>query len=378
VPPLDRELNRRRVSGLPVDLVRTRWHWEGPRVAANRLGLPRLEHHIWEQAERALARAAASLLEQPAVTGVLGVEHGALEALAAARRLAKTGFLAYLSPHHRTMRQWLEPEFERWPELGQGSRARVSQYAHRGNARRDEETRLADWIVTGSTFTTQSLTAAGVPAAKIMTVPLGGPEPIPANALPAAAAGPVRFAHVGLVAVHKGSHLLLRAWRRVAGRGAELHVFGKSMLPESVIRGAKESRGGASVVFHGSIPSNELRNVYLQSTILVMPTLCDGFGQVISEALAHGLPVITTRNAGAADLIRHGESGLIVPPGDEDALAEALAWCLDHPHELVDMRRAALASARARTWPVFRRDFGAALLAASAAGSDAARRWVLG
>ena len=80
----------------------------------------------------------------------------------------------------------------------------------------------------------------------------------------------------------------------------------------------------ASIRFYSTIPHVELFKQYQKADVLVFPTLCDGFGMVVTEAFAHGLPVITTNRAGAADLVRHGENGLIVPAGDAGALAQAL------------------------------------------------------
>jgi glycosyltransferase involved in cell wall biosynthesis len=115
--------------------------------------------------------------------------------------------------------------------------------------------------------------------------------------------------------------------------------------------------GGDRIYFHGSVPSAELRAAYQRASVLVFPTLCDGFGMVVSEAMACGLPVITTHNAGAKDWIRPGESGFVIPPGDADALAAALQWCADHPGDLLAMRRAALETASRYTWKDFRRSF---------------------
>jgi glycosyltransferase involved in cell wall biosynthesis len=74
--------------------------------------------------------------------------------------------------------------------------------------------------------------------------------------------------------------------------------------------------------------------------------------------MANGLPVITTANAGAADLVEEGRNGFVVPPADSEALADRIDWCLHHPRELVDMRRHmrrhAVATARRWTWSEFR------------------------
>jgi glycosyltransferase involved in cell wall biosynthesis len=74
----------------------------------------------------------------------------------------------------------------------------------------------------------------------------------------------------------------------------------------------------------------------------------------VTEAFAQGLPVITTNRAGAADLVKHGVNGLIIPAGDVNALAEALDWCITHRLELKNMRQAALETAASWQWSDYR------------------------
>jgi glycosyltransferase involved in cell wall biosynthesis len=153
--------------------------------------------------------------------------------------------------------------------------------------------------------------------------------------------------------------VLLEAWRQVAPSGAELHFYGQMLAPEGAIADAQRAPGGHGLVFHGSVGPDELRAAYRAASILILPTMCDGFGMVVSEALAHGLPVITTRNAGAADLVTDGASGYILPAGDVEGLARTLQWCLDHPRELARMRVAAWHAAARWTWHHFRRELSA-------------------
>ena len=82
---------------------------------------------------------------------------------------------------------------------------------------------------------------------------------------------------------------------------------------------------------------------------------------VVTEALAHALPVITTDQAGAVDLITEA-NGIVVPAGDPAPLADALRWCLDNRRRLAEMRHHALEAARRRQWSDYRRDLGKALL----------------
>lgn len=146
---------------------------------------------------------------------------------------------------------------------------------------------------------------------------------------------------------------------------AELHFYGRCTVPARVLAGQ-----GDKVFFHGSVSRGAISRAYQEASILVFPTLCDGFGMVVGEAFAHGLPVITTPNAGAADLIVEGRNGFIVPPRDPEALADRMAWCADHPEEVAAMGEEALKTAREWSWTSFRHSFQQQLLDQLAASGE--------
>jgi glycosyltransferase involved in cell wall biosynthesis len=83
------------------------------------------------------------------------------------------------------------------------------------------------------------------------------------------------------------------------------------------------------------------RDAYQRADLLVLPTMHDGFGVVVAEAMASGLPVITTDRCGAAEWIRPGDTGWIVPAGDTDALAAAMDAAIHARSRLRDMGMAA-------------------------------------
>jgi glycosyltransferase involved in cell wall biosynthesis len=89
--------------------------------------------------------------------------------------------------------------------------------------------------------------------------------------------------------------------------------------------------------------------------MFILPTLSDGFGGTQLEAMAHGLPVIATYNCG--EVVEHGRSGLIVPAGNSQALAEAILEIGGDPGKLEAMSAAALRRAAdftpSRVWPTF-------------------------
>jgi hypothetical protein len=363
---------RRSITEVPARRVEARWRWELARLTANRLGALRLEDWLWERGELDLDAYCALRLRAKDVTGFLGIEHGALASLQTTRASGKTGILAFLSPHAATRTRWVDPEWTRWPELRRSGQMAIDRLSASRDARRHAEAETADWIVTNSNFTTRSLVSAGLPASKVLTVPLGGPSPIDASLLPRVRPTHLRVMYAGAVAVHKGAHYLLRSWRRLADRTAELHVYGSVLLPREVMNDARRGTNGDRLFVHGSVSGDELTRAYRESTVLVLPSLCDGFGMVILEALANGVPVVTTTNAGGADVIESGVSGFVIPPADEEALAVALTWCADHPDDLVAMRRQAIARAADFTWGAFRSRFRAALQAAGLRPAEAA------
>lgn len=83
-------------------------------------------------------------------------------------------------------------------------------------------------------------------------------------------------------------------------------------------------------------------------TVFVLSSRHEGMPVAVLEAMACGVPVVTTDVGGISELVRDGETARIVPPGDPQALADALRWMLDHPAERMAMRDRALAMVRSR------------------------------
>lgn len=350
IPALDRQLRRRRISTIPEGLVFSDWRWDAPRTFVDHLRISEsLKDWVWERGEYYFDRKLGGLLRGPRFDAFFGIEFGCLDTLRTSKAVAKKSVVAFLSPHHSYRSKWVDAEYADFPELMTPYARRLLKLAQARDERKDQEARTADIIHTASTVTANSLIAAGIPADKIIIVPLASP-PIRESVAPALLLPRMRFLYSGPVSVRKGAHYLLRAWQRLnASKSVELHFFGSQQLPARCYMDC-----GENVVFHGSVPQSELFAAYDQSSVLVFPTLCDGFGMVVAEALAHGLPVITTRNAGAADLIQDGKNGFVVPPRDGIALAARMQWCIDHPDELREMRHHAVETAQLWTWTDFR------------------------
>ena len=111
-------------------------------------------------------------------------------------------------------------------------------------------------------------------------------------------------------------------------------MYGSVSLPD----GGK-IRDLEGVRVHGPVPRGRVLAAFRRADLLVFPTLCDGFGLVVAEAMAQGLPVLTTREAGAADLIEHGKNGFLVEPGSVTKLGEQLVKILEVRKDLKEMRK---------------------------------------
>jgi glycosyltransferase involved in cell wall biosynthesis len=144
-----------------------------------------------------------------------------------------------------------------------------------------------------------------------------------------------------MLALHKGFVYLLRAARLLGPSSLSLRLIGGT-VDRDTRRLFERERRGLDVVDGGVLA---LVPELHRAEILVLPTLHDGFGFVAAEAMAAGLPVIVTDQCGAAEWVRHGETGWVIPAGDERALAGALALALDRRRELPEMGRAGRAVA---------------------------------
>jgi colanic acid/amylovoran biosynthesis glycosyltransferase len=100
---------------------------------------------------------------------------------------------------------------------------------------------------------------------------------------------------------------------------------------------------GSNVRFLGGLTQSEVADVYMHSDIFVLPSIVTASGEeenqsvALAEAQACGLPVVATRIGGNVESVRQGETGLLVPPRDPDALASAIGWLAERPEGRVRM-----------------------------------------
>ena len=279
------------------------------------------------------------------IDAVYAYEDGAATTFQAAKQKNIMCFYDLPIPFYRTSRDIQAEEATLFPELA--TNLRVIQEPDWKLARKEQEIQLADHIFVASSMTKKSLLDVGVESAKITVIPYGSPidyfQPEPKQD------GDFRALFVGRVGLRKGVHYLLKAWQELRLPEAELLLLGVNEFPTGYL-----DRDWHTARHLDSVPHHTLGDYYNCADVFVFPSLVEGFGLVLLEAMACGIPIITTPNTAAPDIITDGVEGFIIPIRDTNALKEKLEWCHSHPQQLKEMGQAARRKAEEFTWDLYR------------------------
>jgi glycosyltransferase involved in cell wall biosynthesis len=268
--------------------------------------------------------------------------HHGLHSLRVAQRAGAITVIERASAHPRFVDHLLRDEYQKYnlPYTA------VTPAVLDKHLREYQET---DYIFVASEFIRRTMIAEGVPPEKLRCLPLGF---APEQFSPGPKADDIfRVVFVGAISLQKGVQYLLEGFRLadLPPARAELVLVGhafkdaQSFLPHysGLYRQVK------------FLPHSALPDLYRSGSVFVLPSVQDGFGMVVYEAAACGLPAIVTENVGAA--IQDGEQGFVVPIRNPAALAEKLIYFYTHPTERQGMGAAASQYARRFTWDNYHR-----------------------
>jgi glycosyltransferase involved in cell wall biosynthesis len=211
------------------------------------------------------------------------------------------------------------------------------------------ERSLADFLFAPSEYVVHCLVRNGVPRDRIITIPYGVDESTFSYGR-RRSDGTFRVLFVGQIGTRKGVKYLIDAWRNIGLQRAELVLVGE---PDRVGKRLLSDLPG-SCRWIGSVPKHEVHEWFSKCDAFVFPTLAEAWGLVVTEAMATGLPVVTTTECGAA--VRDGRDGFVVPAGSVEALEEKLRLLYKNRDLCTEMGKSGRALVEQRyTWAHYHR-----------------------
>jgi glycosyltransferase involved in cell wall biosynthesis len=346
----------RRAYELPHYKIKTRPAREIVRLIAEKFGLRGLTRHetgwasidrVWSRLDQVAADYLRESHERLKIHDVYAYEDCAACTFESAHQLGLRRIYDLPIAYWETAQRLLREEASRYPQweptLG-GTRDSKEKLA-----RKALELDLAEVVICPSAFVLDSLPEAARLSKKCVVAPFGSPADIDRSDVPHPThAGGLRFLFAGALTQRKGLADLFAAMKLVQSKEAELVVMGSLIQPMSFYRNEFPD-----FVYEPPRPHTAVLRLMRSCDVLVLPSIVEGRALVQQEAMASGLPLIVTRNAGGEDLIVEGKTGFLVPTGAPAAIAEKIDWFLQNRGQLPAMSAAARAKAAELTWAVY-------------------------
>ena len=258
-----------------------------------------------------------------------------LHSLRQAREMGMTTVVERGSSHPLYQTYLLEEEYARW-----GLTFHIPQAVLKHSL---AELEMTDYVLIPSDFVRQSFLHYGFPEERLIQVSRGA-DVVRFCPSEQKTSHPFRVLFVGDLSIRKGLPYLLETWKRLGWLDAELWLVGRRHPEVNAVAKPYRFLPGLRLTGHVINPVA----LYRQADVFVFPSLEEGSAKVTFEAMASGLPVVTTHNAGS--VVRDGIEGFIVPIRDIDALAAALEQLRADERLRREMSKAARARAEQFTW----------------------------
>jgi len=317
--------------------------WE--RIAKRLLiGDPITNEAVAYQANDWLMETMTRECKRPAVSAVHSYEDCSLLQFQAAKRLGKACIYDMPMGYYPAWKETLERLKKRYEEWIPPGGLHEDHFVR--PTQKQEEMELADLVLGPSTFVVR--TTERYHDKKFALAPYGVDSDFWQPAPRTITNRPFRFIYSGQASIRKGTPLLLIAWERAALKDAELLLVGSWQL-------AKSKRGELprNVRYLPPCSAAELRTHYQSSDVFVFPSYFEGFGLVLLEAMACGLPVLSSECTAAPDFLTN-ESGSVLAAGEPDAWVEALRLISADREQVPLMKDAARKVAVQKTWKRYR------------------------
>jgi glycosyltransferase involved in cell wall biosynthesis len=268
-----------------------------------------------------------------------GWNNQALRSIKTAQKIGAKTILECGSTHRFFRERILREEYERFGI----ENVKPPEYARQSSL---EEITLSDFIFLPSEFAKKTFIDSGISEHKIYVirrgVNLGKFKPAERKD------SKFKVLFVGRLSLRKGIQYLLEAWRKMDLTDAELVFVGS--IDDKIKPVLSKYNHIENIVFKGFL--KDLSDVYRKSTIFVFPSIEEGSAKVTYEAMAAGLPVITTENSGS--VVRNGLDGFIIPIRDSEAIREKISYFYENPEKIEIMSANALENIKHYTWQRYR------------------------
>jgi glycosyltransferase involved in cell wall biosynthesis len=305
------------------------------------------KHDIWVANNLAKAK-------KKGLMGVYSYEDGALATFTKAKQLGLCCIYDLPIGYWKSARLLMQNEFDfnpEWSSTLTGFNDSLEKLE-----KKDQELALADVVFVASSFTKKTLEEYSGNLAEIKVVPYGFPEVKERKEYQSLANRKLKVLFIGGLSQRKGLSYLFEAVEEMQNE-VELTIVGhKAVANCDALNLALEK--------HEWIPSLSHDQVLVcmrEHDVFVFPSLFEGFGLVITEAMSQGVPVITTDRTAGPDLITDGKDGWIVSSSSAIAIKEVFRKILDTPELLEQCGLAAQNKARTRPWSVYGQEMADAL-----------------
>ena len=347
------EIKRRSYSTKIKSVTHTHPARELGRLLAPRLKFNNLAEHekgyfCIDKVSHSISKFTADRIvaKKKSIKAVYAYEDAALELFERSKELGLLNFYDLPIGYWRTARHLMQQEFENRPEWA--STLTGFKDSQEKLLRKDEELKLADHIFVASSFTKKTLESFPHKLAPVSVIPYGFPEPSWDRTYEKPDGRPLKLLFVGGLSQRKGIANLLEAVEHL-GDAITLTIVGRKPVEDCVPlnEGLKK---------HTYIPTLNHAGVLQamrEHDIFVFPSLFEGFGLVITEAMSQGTPVITTDRTAGADLLEDGKDGWLVEAGSTDSLRLKIEEILKDPYQVEKLGRAAREKAARRPWSVY-------------------------
>ena len=305
------------------------------------------KHDIWVANNLVMAK-------KKGITGVYAYEDGALATFTKAKKMGITCIYDLPIGYWKSARLLMQNEFDFNPDWS--STLTGFNDSQTKLNKKDQELDLADVIFVASSFTKKTLKEYSGNLPEIKVIPYGFPQVNQKKVYQPLANRKLKILFVGGLSQRKGLSYLFEAVEGLQNK-VELTIVGNKAVPNC-------NALNIALDQHHWIPSlshDQVLACMREHDVFVFPSLFEGFGLVITEAMSQGVPVITTDRTAGPDIIKDGVDGWIVPAASSRAIKEVLIKILEAPEIVEKFGLAAQQKAQTRPWAVYGQEMADAL-----------------